>query len=160
MPEHSPNPFTPPRAELAERPELTPGSPIKAVLLGLAVDLGGSIVTALLVGIAYGVSLVNEDMSNEEFTAAISQITPDSGIFIATFAVGMAFSALGGYVCARIAKRSEYRYGAILATLSAAFGILISAGQYSILQHVLFSFATIASVLVGVRIGRGKKPRH
>jgi hypothetical protein len=53
-------------------------------------------------------------------------------------------SALGGYTCARIARHSEYRLGAILAVLSTALGFLLRTGEESLLHN---------AALAGVRFG-------
>ncbi len=42
------NPYAPPDAKLAD-PAAAPGSPLKAVALGLAVDLGGTVIATVLV---------------------------------------------------------------------------------------------------------------
>lgn len=112
------NPYAPPSAQVGDM-EIRKGSRIKAILAGLAVDIGGS----MLAGIA----------------------------FIA--AVGFLFSALGGYACARIARHSEYRLGAILAVLSIALGVLLGTGEESLLHNAALAAAAFASTMAGVRFG-------
>jgi len=106
------NPYTPPQAQLADS-EPRPGSPVKAVVLGVVVDIGGTLVTSLMLGIAYGVSLAASGATQEEIAQIGANIPPDSWVVIVGTVLGCGFSVAGGYVCARIVKQAEYRYGAI-----------------------------------------------
>jgi hypothetical protein len=146
------NPYAPPEAKLAD-PAAAPGSPIKAVLLGLGVDIGGSVIATLILAIAYGMYLGTTGASPEEIAAASARIPPDSWLFYASAAAGCAFSVLGGYVCARTAKRSEYTLGAILAVVSSAFGLWAALDEYSLGTILSLTLAGIGAVLFGARLG-------
>jgi hypothetical protein len=104
----SENPFAPSQSELPDVPDLTPGSPIKAVLVGLTIALGGG----FLSGVVLGAICMAIGMSPQEFVAAGSNTTSSLSIIAET--IGLIFSALSGFACARIAKRSEYRLAAIV----------------------------------------------
>ena len=156
MSTHSENPFAPPAADLATNVEPEPGSPSKAVLLGFAVDFLGSNVVGLLVGIAYGVSLVLSGMTREQLADAASHIQPGSWPWITSIVIGCAFSILGGYVCARIAKRLEYRLGAVLAVLDSLAGILLGADKGSLAMHAALVAIGFMCVLTGAALGVAK----
>jgi hypothetical protein len=49
----------------------------------------------------------------------------DSPMALALALVGCMFSVLGGYVCARIAKHSEYKLGLVLAACSVVAGLAL-----------------------------------
>jgi len=155
----SQNPYAAPDARLADT-IAAPGSPIKAVLIGLGVDIGGSVVATLILAIAYGMFLAASGASQEEIAAASrGGTTTDSWLFYASSLVGCAFSVLGGYVCARIARRSEYTLGAILAAISAAFGLWSSMDQYQVGILASLTLASIGAVIWGVRLGHAANRR-
>jgi hypothetical protein len=149
------NLYTPPKAELADQP-LPPGSPIKAVLAGLAIDIGGSLLVSSALGIAYAVSLARTGLNQSEIQAAIQDIPLDSWVSLAGISVGTGLSVLGGYVCSRISRRSNYKLGFVLAGISASFGLLLSYSRYPLLAIVLLAALTLCSVLAGVKLGHSK----
>ena len=67
--------------------------------------------------------------------------------------VGVLCSVLGGYVCERIARRRDYKAGAVLAALSAVLGLAMGAGAASAPMLALLVFLTVGSVLLGTRLG-------
>jgi hypothetical protein len=146
------NPYSPPGASVAD-PSAKPGSPVKAVLAGAAVDIVGSLVIGAILSVIYGASLAVSGASVEEIAAASSEVPVDSWLFISGILVGCAFSVLGGYVCARIAKRSEYGLGCIVGAISALFGLLFALGHYPLFVNLGLGLATFASVLLGARLG-------
>ncbi len=152
------NPYAPPDAKLAD-PAAAPGSPIKAVAAGLAVDLGGSIVSTILLAIAYGIVLGTLGVSAEEIESVTTNLPTDSPLFYLATLAGLAFSLLGGYVCARIAKRAEFKLGALLAAISAGVGLAIGGdpGRFGML--ISLTLLGIAAVIAGAQMGRAKNRR-
>ncbi len=150
-----PNPFTPPSARVADV-AAQKGSPIKAVVFGFVVDVGGTVAFALLLSIAYGVSLASSGATPEQVTAALQNIPLDSWPAIIGMIVGTLFSVLGGYVCSRVAKRSEFGLGAILAALSISFGLWAGGSHHSFLWHTAMAVVTFLAVMFGVRIGAAR----
>ncbi len=149
------NPYTPPEARVAD-PENEPGSPLKAVGIGLAVDIGGSLMTSLVLGMVYGAMLAASGASAEEVTSALSNVSPYAWVSITGFAAGVGFSILGGYLCARIAQRSEYTLGGIMAAISTVIGMLASRHSDSPFAIFILVVAEFAAVMIGVRIGYSK----
>jgi hypothetical protein len=152
------SPYAPPGARLAD-PSAAPGSPIKALLVGLGVDIGGSVVATLILAIVYGMFLAASGASPEVIAAASNGVDTDSWFFYASSLVGCAFSVLCGYVCARIARRSEYTLGTILAAISAAFGLWSSMDQYQVGILASLTLASIGAVIWGARLGRAANRR-
>lgn len=152
------NPYAPPDAKLAD-PAGRPGSPIKAVTLGLAVDLGGTIVATVILALGYGIVLGASGSSAEEIQAVTTNAPTDSGFFYMLALAGLAFSMLGGYVCARIAKRSELRLGAILAAISAGVGLAFGGDPSQLGMLISLTILGIAAVLAGANLGRAKNRR-
>jgi hypothetical protein len=83
-----------------------------------------------------------------------------SWVSIAGSIVGCGFSVLGGYLCARIAKRSEHKLGGILATISTGIGLLLGMNRYSLLVNLILIVATFAAVMIGVQIGYSQNQKR
>lgn len=147
------NPFKPPDADL--RKKTPPGSPVKAVLIGLAVDIGGSTLAGIVLSIVYAATLGNAGLAGDE----PSQIPSDSGFAIAGTLLGAACSVLGGFVCARIARRDEWRIGGVMAALSALIGLLLGPGDTPDDLTSLLTLSTLACVMLGVKYGRERNRR-
>lgn len=144
----------------SKKPSPKPGSPIKGLLLGIILDLGGSFIFGLILLCCYIQSLAASGMTLDEINEVISKPPAfDSWYFISAALLGYVFSMLGGYVCARISKRFEYRMGIILASISSLFGILISYEYYSWPLNMFFTLLTFAFVLLGAKLGRAKNQK-
>ena len=152
------NPFTPPSARVTDG-TAHEGSPVKAVLLGVLVDIGGSVATGIILAIIYGASLASSGATAEQIEAAFASIPADSWISIAGIVVGTLLSLLAGYVCARVAKHSEFGLSAILAMISISFGLLVGAKQYSFILSAAFALTTFLAVMFGTRLGVARNIR-
>lgn len=120
------DPYRPPAADVSgTETGDRPGSALKAILLGLAVDVGGTAVVGTLIAIAWGVALGAGGASAAEIDRFFRESTAFLWVGLGT---GLAFSALGGYVAARIANRAEYRFALMLGLFSLAFGELMLRG--------------------------------
>ena len=149
----SENPYAPPKSPLNDLPPPA-GSPVKAVLVGLAIDLGGSLLVGIVLGFFYAVSLASQGMRQEEVAQAMANIPPDSWLNVVNILVGSFLSFLGGFACARIARRPDYRLGFVLAAISSLSGLALSWEMHSATQNALFTLCTVACVLLGTKFGR------
>jgi peptidoglycan/LPS O-acetylase OafA/YrhL len=95
-----------------------PRSAIVAVVAGLGVDLGGTLVSSVIVAVLYTLALVV--FGGDPF----GPNQPALGIV--GFFTGGGFSFLGGYVCARIVRRNERRVTVIMASISTTAGLLMA----------------------------------
>ena len=120
MPE---NPYQPPGAPIAGAEGADrPGSPVKAVVAGFLIDVVGSVIGGTVLAVAWGILLGAGGASGEE----VDRFFRESDTFMwASLIVGLAFTALGAYVAARIANRAEYRYALMVGLCSLAFGELM-----------------------------------
>ena len=148
------NPFTPPRAPVTDPDENAPGSPLKAVAFGFGVDTLGTFLGGIVLSIAYGVWLVSTGTPTGELAGALSG-ERFSAFWWLGFLMGGGFSALGGYVCARIAKRSEYRLGSFMAALSILLGVGMQLLQESgsMDEATLGALVTWGCVIAGAHAG-------
>jgi hypothetical protein len=151
----APNPYAPPLAALKDGPAAA-GSPVKAVALGLLTDVGGTFAAAVVLMVVYGVALGVSGAGEEQIAAAADFSSTDSWQFYAGTLLGLAFSVLGGYVCARVARRNEMRLGAVTAALSAVLGLLISADQFQLGTNLSMTLAAIIAVMTGARLGQAR----
>lgn len=146
------NPYTPPSAPVGDM-EIRKGSGIKAILAGLAVDIGGSLLAGIAFVAVVAVIMASGGADSDQIASSMDTLTDDPWIYSGGLAVGFLFSALGRYTCARIARHSEYRLGAILAVLSIALGFLLGTGEESPLHNAALAAAAFASTMAGVRFG-------
>ena len=148
---HSPNDPNTSYADVLRRRLLAPGTPLKAVLVGFFIDIGGSMLAAALLCFTYGFWLANQGLGPDEVMAALKHIPTDSWVYVAGCLLGAGCSYLGGFWCARIVRRNEYRFGAILGGLSALF---CWSWDGDVPQEALFAMSTFACVLLGTMFGR------
>ena len=150
------NPYAPPGAAVEDLPA-KPGSALKAVSLGLVADIGGTLAGGIVLMVIYGIVLGATGASAEAIMASAADFNAtDSWLFYLGTVVGLGFSVLGGYVCARIARRAEMKLGAVLAVLSAVIGLLLSANEYQLGALLSITLASIGAVMIGARLGYAK----
>lgn len=155
-----PNPFHPPEAKLEDRPNLAPGSPVKAVALGVVVDIAATMIGGIVAGLVFAMGFSALGATREQLAELVQPATW-SAYLVVMMAIGTAGSALGGYVCARIAKRDEARLGWILAGISVLVGVLMGSDAVAqmIDQVIIGALLTVIGVLVGTRIGTARNRR-
>ena len=150
------NPYAPPEAAVQDLPP-RPGSAFKAIAFGLATDIGGTLLATIIMALIYGAALGAAGVNSEEIAATLRASATDSWFFYALALVGLGFSVLGGYVCARIARRSEMKLGAILAAASAVSGFFLAGDEQQQLGTLLsLTLLGFGAVLVGARLGLAK----
>jgi MFS family permease len=147
------NPYRPTRSTLTDGPK-PPGSPLKAVLSGFAVDLGGTIAFSIVVGILYAVFSASGGTDTATDSATLPPY-PSWLQHLLTIAGG-AFSVLGGFVCSRIVQRNEYRWGAVLAALVFIVGMLLSGVSDAPEDEIFLGLVSVMATMFGAHLGRSK----
>jgi hypothetical protein len=148
------NPFQPPETDPARKPPpVPPGSPLKAVLAGLAVYIGGTTLLSMVVAVLYALQLHAQGLSEGEMREAMAHMPRDSALYIGGTLLGALLSVAGGYVCARIARRDEYRIGLVMAAVSGLAGLLLGGVDEAADMALLLTFTGIACNLLGVKYG-------
>lgn len=151
------DPFTPPASNVEVR-EVKRGSAVKGIFFGMFIDIAGTIVASLLFSVVYAVYLGASGQADQ--VSKMSEPFPyDSGPGLFLAIVGCLFSVLGGFICARIARHSEYRLGLIMATLSVALGVILDAESSSAAYFLMLIF-TFASIMIGTHLGVRKNRRE
>jgi MFS family permease len=152
------DPYAPPSSNI-EVSNTKRGSAIKAVVLGLLADLGGSTVIGAAIMFGYGVYLAATGSSPDQAAATIDGFGYDSPLVIVLTIIGCVFSVLGGYICARIARHSEYRLGLIMCAISIALAALLGNERDSANMNVVLTLTTLVSIMVGIHLGVRKNRR-
>ncbi len=147
------NPYKAPTTPVKDVPP-PPRSPLLAVLAGVAVDIGGTMVAGLVIGIVYAVMLASQGMNPEQIGEVLVEADPRSGYFAVSVVVGLGFSVLGGYVCGRLARRRERFFAAIAGLLSVAIGLSMGGSAFDFGGDAGMSLLSFASVVLGGELGR------
>ena len=135
------------------------GSPVKGMALGLAVDVGGSMLAAFLLFFTWAIWLGASGLDAEAITQAMTENDPMSGISLISYVVGTAFSWLGGYVCARVARETEMQCAAVVATVSTLTALAMGTGLPFAL-YLLLALLTAGSVMLGGWMGAQRNARQ
>jgi hypothetical protein len=143
----SPNPYQPPEAPVSDR-DARRGAPVKGMIFGLLVDIGGSLIAAVVLVFVWSVWLAASGMDAEAITQMLSEPDPLSTFSFVSYAVGCGFSWLGGYVCARVARETEMRCAAAVATVSSLIAVTMGTALPLALNLVLTLF-TFGAVMLG-----------
>lgn len=135
------NIYKPPAAELRKEGLVRESGPLwKAVLIGALIDIFGTLVLGVILGIAGGVVLTALNMPEH--------LAGTPFLWLGGLLGGMA-SAVGGYCCARIAHSEGYRAPLWLTLCMVAVGLIFYSQKSSLLMHAAFSLLTVVSVMLG-----------
>ncbi len=143
--------FKPPSARVQD-PGRGKGSTVKGVIVGLVVDVGTTMLFGIVASIVWGVALGVAGHSAQEIQATLARADADPLLSTLFLGAGVLCSVLGGYVCERIARRGDYKGGAVLAVLSAVLGLAMGTSTASPAMLALLTFLTVGSVLLGTRL--------
>src|SRR5687768_4988556 len=104
----SENRYRPPRANIDAR-NREPGSIPKAVAVGVAIDIGGTILGSSVIAMVYAAALGMQGLTNDAIAQALNDFDRWSVFGLLLTAVGLAMSIAGGYQCGVIANRRSYQ---------------------------------------------------
>ena len=132
------------------------GTVLKAVLIGLAVDIGGSLLLGIVIGIGFALSTGLFELPRAEFEATILALPSNPWYLALDGVLGAGMTLVGGFVCGRIAGQAAIRAGVIFAAVGVVLGLLGSLAHPAWL-NVLFSVVTVACTMIGVRFGAASR---
>jgi ABC-type glycerol-3-phosphate transport system permease component len=143
------DPYRPPGSPVRD-PQATPqrSTPL-AVLLGLAVDIGGTMVYSVVAATVASILLVQDGVGPENLGRALAE---SSTFQIAGLAGGLVCTMLGGYVAARFAGRGEYATAFAVGLASLVFGeamMLFSAGETALWLRLAGDLLVIPAAVLG-----------
>jgi len=142
------SPYQPPAAQVRDRPAVKKPAPVKAVFVGLAVDVLGTLVFQFIIGIVYGLILVSRGVTPDNIKQVAESFGWGAWIHAVSLAVGMGFSLLGGYICARIARERVLRSVTAMALLDVALAVPFTHGAFD-----LEAVGLIAGMVVAIFVG-------
>jgi hypothetical protein len=156
----SPSPYRPPQAPVADQ-DRPRGSPVKGMAFGLMVDIGGTLCASYALMFIWAIRLAAqghdakaiEEMLNQQFADSTSDVG------IAANVLGMAFSWLGGYVCARVARETELRCAGVVAGLGIGLALLLGGDAMTALHFGLVLLGA-AIVMLGAWMGAQRNARQ
>jgi len=152
------NPYRAPGAVVADQ-DRPVGSPVKAVIYGVLVDILGTTAMSAVLMLIYGIYLASSGADQQAIESAVAQFDPLSGIGLLMTVLGCGFSFLGGYVCARVAGSAELKWAGAVAAISAAFSIILGLQAYSLGMNLLLAAPAIVFVLLGGYVGARRNTR-
>jgi hypothetical protein len=66
---------------------------------------------------------------------------------------------LGGFVCARIVQRDEYRWGGVLAACVFVAGMLLGGGSDAPENELVLGLVSVIATMFGAHLGRSRSSR-
>ncbi len=122
-----PNPYGTPGARVEDLPEpVNKHFRWKAVLIGAATDLAGSIVAGIILVVLFAMLARPGAGTVEDSVDGLAQSWP---FVMTSMIVGGAFTVLGGYVAGRVARHSFLQHALAAGVLSLAVGIVLFRGD-------------------------------
>lgn len=153
----SESPYRPPEAAVAD-PEARRGAPVKGMILGLVVDIGGSLLASFVLFFVWAIWLGMQGVEPEAIAETLAEPDPLSGFSFFAYIVGGVFSWLGGYVCARVAQETELRCAAVVGVISTLLALAMGWGLPFGL-HLFLTALTFGAVMLGGWMGQQRNLR-
>jgi hypothetical protein len=124
---------------------------MKGVLLGVIADIVGSTIFKMVMLVIFAGNVATEGMSNEELNEAMLTVSQGEKFLMATMVAGLICTIIGGYVAARVAKKSIYlNAGAVgLVGVSVWFGFVYSGETLSWYDSIDVTLIIPAALLGG-----------
>ena len=142
-----------------------PGFRLGAVLVGLFVDIGGTLMAVQVMGVVIGVRLAMAGTPEAAFEEALYAALVTPRWLLTAFVIGTGFTALGGYVAAQMGRHDPVKHALVMGVLAIGSGLLLqlSGGlgesPYPLWYEGLSYAATIPAALIGGRFVRRQVPR-
>lgn len=119
---------------------------IKAVVLGVLMDEGGSLLIGALMGVITGIVLAAKGAQQNE----IQTLLHGPYFLIPGLIIGVGFTVLGGFVAGRVSKNNEVMHGGVVGFITIFFGLLF----WTVVPRWYFIISLIGNVPFGMLGGR------
>lgn len=146
----SSDPYKTPDSDVTQNEPFSP-RPVRGIIIGLLVDLGGTIITSLIILLIYGIILGITGGGAEAIERLTTNYDPYSPIGIVISIFGLLMSYIAGYVCAKVSRAQNLTYPSILATIVFIVGTITVWNTVNILLLLIMGLAGIAVTLLGAR---------
>jgi hypothetical protein len=117
------DPYAPPKSTVADPGNERQGSFVKAILVALAVDIGGTFAASILLSVMVGVVMGSAGNTAEETAELFARSLL---LKTAMMVIGIGCTVLGGYVAGRIANRTELNVALMFGVCTLIAGELLS----------------------------------
>lgn len=128
------------------------GRPLMAVVVGMALDFGGSMLVGIIAGIYVGIQAAGAGIAKGDFEQAWLEWLQQNELWF-LYGVGGFFTLLGAIVCAAISGRYVVRCIAIQMTLLLSLGWLNHSAQSFINNLMMIQAYTAFLLVVGGFVG-------
>jgi hypothetical protein len=144
------NPYESPRADV-QQDETLPVRPIHGIVIGLLIDLGGTILATTVITFAYAIAIGAQGASAAEIESALTSADPTSALGAMHTLVGLGMSYVAGFYCLRISRGTNLRYPLILGAIVLALTIAAGAAWNLMDLSTLLGLGvlTVAVTLLG-----------
>ena len=147
-------PAKPPEDDSRTPPAVPGNAALRAVLAGIGIDVCGSTLLNIVLTSLYVAQAGTPGMTNTEIDDLVRSMPPESPLSVLGILLGALISVAAGYVCARIARRNEFRLGAVMAGCTALMGLLMAdADRLTTGFLLLLLVCGVACNLLGVKYG-------
>jgi hypothetical protein len=128
------------------------GSPVKGMILGVVVDLGGSLIASFALFFVWAIWLGASGVDADAIAQQMAEPEPLSAFSLLGYVLGGGFSWFGGYVCARVARETELQCAAVVATISTLVALVLGTGMPWGL-YLFLTILTFGTVMLGGWMG-------
>jgi hypothetical protein len=135
------------------------GAPVKGMIFGVLVDIGGSLIATFALFFVWAIWLGASGLDAEAIAKAMSEPDPLSQVSLVGYVVGTGFSWLGGYVCAVVARETELQCAAVVATISTLVALAMGSGM-PLGLYLSLTVLTFAAVMLGGWMGQQQNRRQ
>jgi len=131
--------------------ENLPVRPITGIVIGLLIDLGGTILVVTLINFLYAIYIASQGATASGIEAALTNPDPLSLLGVVNAIAGMAMSYLAGFYCLRISRGTNLRYPLFLALIVFAVGLAaaLAWGDMNVFLLLVLSALTVGVTLIG-----------
>jgi len=136
-------------------------APIMGLIIGLLIDIGGSMLLSSMIYSAYSVYSIVNGIPHETVNSIKSiQEYLSKPHFVISSILGSFLSVLAGFVCSRIAQTKTMKLAYIMATISFIIAFALSYSTYPVMLIIILSAISYVLLIIGYAIGqRANKPR-
>jgi hypothetical protein len=144
------DPYKTPRSDVSSNDQL-PQRPVLGIFVGCLVDIGGTIIGMIIIGVVYGIILGATGGNVEDIESLTTNYSPFSLLGIAFGVFGLAMSYIAGYICAKVSRAINLKYPMIMASIIFVLGTLVTWGGEDVFFLLLIGLAGFAVTLLGAR---------
>jgi hypothetical protein len=150
---HSPTPTPPPAAEATN-------AALRAILAGVSLDICGSVLLGFIIKTVYAMQVRTPEMTPSQIEDAMRNIPNQSPLMVLGNLLGSLLSVAAGYVCARIARREEFRTGALMAGCTTLITLMVAdTSREPFGLTLLFIACSVACAMLGAMYGAAQNRR-